>query len=244
MPQTELLENENHFPDCVFVKLIPKFIVKTERNEPSSPFSLAINTRQSVGIELTIRFGTQEIEFPGGTVSFGLRRGELRMKLENGKMPIEEMGLVTLFQREITKDIQTEKGFKGTLGGKSSAEASNKITETAIYKECTVYTKGTEEEPIWNFLPRSKEKILFGQLTKESLGRIDAATRPCKVEVAFTIRGSEDLYVMESAGLGGLMRAKNISSNKTAVLTREFFLRFIWKKVQLQSYLSRVQGQI
>jgi hypothetical protein len=244
MTQTELLKHKNHFPNCVFVKLIPKINVQAERNEQRSSSSLAINTRQSVELELTIRFGLQEIEFPGGTISFGLRRGELKVKLENGEMPIESMGLVTPLPIEVIREVQKEKGFKGTLGEKSNVEASNKATEKEAYKEYAVYTKGTEEEPIWVFSSKSQDEMLSGQLTKESLGVIDVATGPCKVEATFEIKAHRDLYIKDYAPLDRCMRVTDISRNKIALFRRLFLLKIILKRVQSQPCLSRVEGQI
>jgi hypothetical protein len=244
MTQTELLKYENHFPNCVSVKLIPKINVQTERNEQSSSSSLAINARQPVELELTIRFGLQEIEFPGGTVFFGLRRGELKVKLENGKMLMEEMGLVKPLQLEFSKEIQKETGFKGTLGEKSNVEASNKATEKEAYKEYAVHTKGTEEEPIWVFSSKSQDEMLSGQLTKESLGIIDVTNGLCKVRATFEIKAHRDLHITDYVPLDKYMRVKDISRNKIALFRRLFLLKVILKKVQLQPYLSRVEGQI
>ncbi len=168
------------------------------------------------------------------------------MKLENGKMPIEKMGkdFVTPYQIEFVKEVQSEKGYKGTVSERPSAEASYKTTEKETYKEYPVYTEGPEEKPIWIFSPKSQEKVLFGQLTKRSLGIIDITGRPCEVEATFEIRGAEDLYITDYAPLDGWIRVKNISRNKFAVCRRLFLRNVVLKKVQLQPYLSRVKGQI
>jgi hypothetical protein len=247
MSQIEQPEYENIFCNLVFVKLIlePKINAQKQEKEPQLSMS---SSPLEVTIELTIRFGLQEIEFPWGTISFGLRRGKLKMKLENGKMPIEKMGkdFVTPYQIEVVREVQNEKGYKGTVSEKPSAEASYKTTEKETCKEYPVYTEGPEEKPIWIFSPESQKKVLFGQLTKGSLGIIDITDteRPCEVEATFEIRGAEDLYITDYASLDRKIRVNDISRNKIAVILRKLLLDVILKKVQLQPYLSRVKGQI
>ena len=78
--------------------------------------------------------------------------------------------------------------------------------------------------------------ILLGQLTKEAICILEVTGTPCSLTATFCIQNQSDIYLFDSSGL---IAGKNLSRNKTAWLTREFFLRFIAPK--LQPYLSRVE---
>ena len=67
---------------------------------------------------------------------------------------------------------------------------------------------------------------------------VEIDARPCDVEASFTARGQRDIALTE----GWVLWAKDIVRNKTALLEREFYLRYIAPK--LQPCLSRVEGQL
>ncbi len=237
------LSASNLFPNCVFIKL------HSEPIQPESAISLIVSTAplQQVSVKefelkLTIRFGEQEIQVPGGRVCFGLKRGELKLKLENGLIPLEKTKLIARLETEIEFEEQQEKGKESEASIAIAAGIKTKDSDKTIvkgkYKAYPISTKGTEEEPVWVFETKTKEPILRGQLTQESLGVVQVNSSPCLIRAIFKIRGQCDLYLIESEGL---LKAKSLSRNKTALLTREYFLRFIAPK--LQPYISQVEVQ-
>jgi hypothetical protein len=237
-------EPQNRFPDCVCMKL---HSAPTQLEESASPILTPTSrsqatSSQEIALKLTIRFSKQEIkiEKARSSVWFGLKRGELKLKIENGKIPLEKMGLTAPFTVEFEQEVQREKGsgIEANLAAVSSLKGSqsNKESTKAKYKTYQFYTKGTETDPVWVFEAKTEEQILIGQLTEGRLGTVEVTAKPCNVKATFEVRGQRDLYLIESEGLLG---AKNLNRNPTAMLTREFFLRFIESK--LQSYLSRVE---
>jgi hypothetical protein len=249
MNQTEL---ENRFHDCIFLKL-HSVTVQLEES-PSTERLLyshrdSSNVNESVGIELTIRFGEHQISVPRGQVRFGLKRGELKLKIENGRMPLEMMEMTGEFKPDIEFEEQQEGGRETesstTIGGPTLGSFIGRIKGTSKkstkqkYIVNQVYTRGTEEKPIWVFEAKTNEPILKGQITRKRLGVVQILDRPCRITATFEIRGQRDLYLVEAEGF---LKAKNLSRNKTALLMREWFLRFITP--QLQPCLSHTEVEL
>jgi hypothetical protein len=242
-PATPQFITENPFPDCVPMKL-HSAPVELEKASAlvlpgTAPVAAAASTEE-ISLKLTIRLYKQTIKAPGGEVEFGIKRGELNLKLTNGKIPLEKMGLKTPFELEIEVEEQREKGRESeatiaVAAGVKTKDASKTSTKIKS-KAYRVANWGPEENPIWEF---SMEPHLRGQLTEEPLGTVERNGQPCSVEATFAVRSQADIHLFDAAGL---LKAKNLSRNKTGLLTREFFLRFITPK--LQPYLSRVEGQL
>lgn len=246
---TNELENPNRFPDCVFVKLHkPSFDPDKKISSvillPHSTESHAPGTAEA-DLKLTIRFGQQEVEVPGGKVWFGLKRGELKLRLENGQIPIEKQELTAKLENEIEFEIHQEKGRE--LEGSTSLDIKtgliaktkgiNKTSTKANFKTYSIFTRGTEEQPIWVFEVNKYQPVLQGQLNEVTLGLVNMFAKPCCIEAVFEIRGQQDISLTEADGLW----SKDIGRNKLAILERELFLRFIAPK--LKPYLSRVEVQ-
>lgn len=242
--QASQLEGENKFPNCVFIKLHKRLAQPEETN--SSPIVVTATrpspTRPTV-LKLTLRFGEHSIEIPGGLVKFGLKRGQLQLKLTNGKIPIETMGLTRPFEVVIETEVQQERGRETEANLAMAAGLKSKdVGKTTNKQKCSTYqvsTQGTEEEPVWVFEAKTQEPILRGQLTEETLGVIQATAEECHIEATFAVNGQNDLCLLNSEGL---LRAKNLSRNKTALLTREFLSRYIAPK--LHPHLSKLEGTL
>lgn len=207
------------------------------------PFAIAQapdETTKEVSLQLTIRFSKCTIGVPGGKVEFRIRRGELDLKLTNGKIPLEKMGLTTPFELRTEVEEQQETGHEAEANIAEALSAKVKTASKTAIKTKSIHSpvenRGTEEHPVWEF---SMEPHLIGKLTKESLGTVERNGQPCSVEATFVVRSQTDIQLLDATGL---LKAKNLSRNKTAWLTREFFLRLIEPK--LQPYLSRVEGQL
>lgn len=238
---TDQLKIENRLPDCVLMKLhstsaqqeqVTSLILSTL----SKP--LAISSGE-INLKLTIRFYKQKISVPGGQVEFGLKRGELKLSLENGTMPLEKVLLKSRLvpeievecQQENTGEIEANIAIAPALKNRDSYKTAMK----SKYLANQVSTRGTEEEPVWVFECKTNESFLVGQLTEEPLGMIHIKSAPCRVKATFEVRGQRDLFLIESEGL---FKAKKLSRNKTAWLTIEFLRRFI--EPNLKPYLSQV----
>jgi hypothetical protein len=243
-------EPENKFQNCVFIKL---HTIDSQRKEGFGgifrfPRRLGTTT-VDVDLELTIRFGVHEIEVPGGRVRVGIKRGKLKLRLENGKMPLEKMlmtgELKTSTEVEEQNEIGGETEGSTSIGGPTfgkllgKSKKSSKKSEKSKYVINQVFTQGTEEKPVWIFEAPINECMLKGQLSKGKLGSVEIYNKPCLIEATFEVKGSRDLYLGD---VEGLLKAKDLSRNKTALLTTEFLLR--WIAPSLQPYLSRVEVEL
>lgn len=232
------LPAENRFSDLVFVKLIAC--------SPKSKSLIGnISSRKkdySVELKLTIRFGTQTFPVPGGYIRVGLRQGEFKLSLRNGKIPLEKMGLVNPLQ--LTVEVEQQQGsgresettvaLAAGLKIKDSIQQATKLKSQAS----KVRNRGTENNPIWEFISNPIESpYLIGQLTDSSLGEVEVNSQPCNLHSLFTVNFQKDLH-LEGEGLW----PKDISRNQLAILERAFFNRFI--APNLQPWLSQINGQL
>ena len=241
-PATNPLKIENRLSDCVYMKLHSAPVQSVPAVFPffTEPTTVEVAQRPDIDLKLTIRFYKQCLQAPGGQIEFGLRRGVLNVMLTNGKIPLEKMALTVPFEFEVEVEEQRERGrqLEGNValaGGVKVTDADKTATKVKV-KRYNVANRGTEECPIWEF---SMEPHLSGQLTETLLGIVAVTGEPCQVEATFEVRSQSDIELFDASGL---LRAKNLSRNKTAWATREFFLRFIAPK--LQPYLSRVEGEL
>ena len=248
------LQTENRVPDCVFMKLHPAPV-----QSAASPlgFQVAesppVPSTDQIDLKLTIRFNKVTMKYPGGTIEFGLKRGEFTLQLENGRIPLEKVALKAEFAKALEVEEQSEKGrgselsLSGGSGMMPSMGANFKMADTDKVAHKTkqivpqITNRGTEEQPVWEFKVQagSKDLILLGQLTEEAIGTLEVTKTPCSCTATFTIRNQSDLHLFDASGL---ISGKNLSRNKLAWIERELFLRFIAPK--LQPHLSRVEGQL
>jgi hypothetical protein len=237
---------DNKFPNCVYLKLNGQLSSQSLRRRDKQLFSSIQNVKnysdydKILDLKLTIRFGREQIKVAGGSIWFGLNRGELRLKLFNGVIPIEQQGLTTPLENEITLEIQQENanelmgGTSNTtnIGFTANAKTTNKTTSKATYKAYSVSTAGTEHEPIWIFKTITQEPTLLGQISNAALGLASLSSKSFAITATFEIRGQQDVSLVEAEGIW----AKNIGRNKLAILEREIFRRYIAPK--LKPYLS------
>lgn len=246
------LQSNNKFPDCVYLKLggtpvveeVPPF------SDPSTISTLTVPSNK-IDLKLTLRFGSNRIEIPNTNtkILFGLKRGELKLELAGGTLLLETVGLTKPFELETRIEVQEEHGSetegnvgvngKSLTGGvknRSSRKNTTKSTKTAY----SCRSKGTESKPVWEFDAGAQSPpMLDGQITGNSLGTIEVNESVCHIKATFEIRRQSDLYLIESEGL---LRAKQLDRNSTAVLTNFLFLRYIMPK--LKPFLSIVEGTL
>jgi len=138
---------------------------------------------EQIDLYLTINFNEQWEKLIGGRLKWGLRGGELRLKLTNGIIPYssrELTGSLELFilkKRVVQESSQAQKGIEGSIGnivilpawtGKAGvkanagAEQTSGRTDEFEFTVCQVTTKGAEENPAWVFAVKTGEPVLEG----------------------------------------------------------------------------------
>jgi hypothetical protein len=79
-------EHDNKYPECLHLEI---------SGEPLAPESKGLfsplkkSDPEAIALSVRLNFNQQWLDFRFGRVKFGLRGGELRLKLENGQMPSE-----------------------------------------------------------------------------------------------------------------------------------------------------------
>jgi hypothetical protein len=234
---------ESKFPDCVVMKLHPQ--VKAEAPKASALFGLSkiqgTTHPTEFDLGLTISFsGEQEIQvpggirlgLPGGRVTFGVRRGQLRLILQNCKLLLEKTVLLQPFKVSIPVEKQKTKSNEIQAGAASNspsigAKATEGLTEKITVEVFQVKKIGSEDKPAWIFEAYGDRIVLEGMLTNALLGTLQIAELPCEMTADFTVRGDDVQLTWGQVG-----QAKNIHRNKRAVIERAIALRYIKPMVE------------
>ncbi len=245
-------EPENKFPACLYMKLegIP---VQPENQDYHELWQTSTQTLQ-IDLHLTINFNEQWESLKKGRVKFGLKGGELRLKLENSEIPYEYRELAGSIELSSPKERQEPEASKdqnarevrshpinSSLNG-SKTQAPAKVatakksarTDQSQVTVCHVTTKVSEENPAWIFEEEMGEPVLKGLLKKAKLGTLNAIALPCRVEATFEV-SKRDVCLTDAEGLW----PPDISRNKRAVLDRLIIQRLLEPK--LKPYLSRAE---
>lgn len=232
LPSIPSPKPENKCPECLFIDL-QGILVQSD----------------GIDLNLTINFNEQWEALKGGRVKFGLKGGELRLKLENSKSPYEFRKFTRLLTVELIMGRDTTGSYKTTgsaglsvekekagVSTNFSAEEQYGATDKFQFTTCQVTTKGSEENPIWDFRVKTGEPVLIGSLTNSKLATLSVTKKPCCVEATFEI-SKRDVYISEGEGL----YPDNISRNKRAWIEREIALWLL--ETKLNPYMSRVRLQ-
>lgn len=226
-------KNENKFPDCIRMEL------EIVRVEPE-------NFARQIDLVLNILFGEHQEEIRGGSVTFGLRRGELRVQITDGQVPLSNIKLKNDLPIVVEKKIQEERtkgkqnrvqlGLKNS-GLVSSGQSTRRLTETLTYNTHQIKIKVTEENLIWLFEVKTDKEILEGLLQNENLATINLKGKSCSLIATFNIIKPKDICITDAQWLW----VKDISDKKKKVIAAGIVRRFLEKKINLNSYLSRVE---
>lgn len=194
MPQPE---PENRCPNCLYMKLedIP---VQAEQKD----------------LHLTIKFNEQWEPFLNGRVKFGLKGGELKLRLENGDIPEESRNLTGLL------DL--------------SVESETGETENFPVSVCEITTNGSMTTPAWVFRLKNFAAVLKGSIERERLGTLNLVKQPCSVEATFEVLLS-NVYLTATEGL----YPANISRNKQIIIETAIAKKLV--ELKLKPYLSRME---
>ncbi|NEP60923.1 MAG: hypothetical protein F6K31_28725, partial [Symploca sp. SIO2G7] len=164
------LERKDKCPDCLLMNL--KGFYKEQQGKLSFlGFQSADN--KAIELHLDINFNEQWEALPVGRIKFGIRSGELRLRLENGNIPLANRELNDPFEVTLKKDRQHQEGSedqnsieasvaKGEPGLKaiSSYKTTEGKTDKFQFTACQITTKGAEETPAWVFEVATEEPVL------------------------------------------------------------------------------------
>jgi hypothetical protein len=198
---------------------------------------------------LTLNFSEQREQLSGGHIKFGLRAGELKLTLENAKVPyglrthFNPFKLSIDFERQKQEGHKTQRVAEGSWGGSKTgakAKLSNEQTEGSTDKfhlvVAQIEPKGTPENPAWNFRVETGEPVLRGTLIRTKLATIEviAPEKPWYAEATFNI-SSRDVKI--TGGEGAWL--KNLIPEKRQAL--DIAIAKLLLKHKLKSPLSRVK---
>jgi hypothetical protein len=242
-PETELVELDqsfHHCPGCLWFKL----------SEAPTP-------DQKIGLTLTISFGAQTENILGGSVAFGLRRGEFCLNLEKGKLPYQK-SLHETFQKEVEEQVTTSSSksgkqkFEVSVGGAEPKvnpgwenSSSQGFGRSIAQKRQQFYRKGGDRDPIWVFeliapdaflADANSLHYLTGALVNEPLGNLEIETNSFRLKAQFTIE-IRDVFL---EGVSGIW-AEDIGRNHLAILQRAM-VRFLLR-TKLKSPISFAEFQ-
>lgn len=238
-------EHDNKCPECLHLEI---------SGEPVAPESKGVFSRfkksdpEAFSLSVRIIFNQQWLDFSFGRVKFGLRGGELRLKLENGQMPSElrneALKKILARELEIERQLGGEQESKSQLEGSITPDLSKanlKGVREKRQKEsqgdkfqlkiAQISHKGANNQPVWVFENRTGEPVLIGELA-DSLGKMLIAGVPWSVEATFT----HEMRQVVITGLENLFK-DDISGHKLNVF--ELAVAKLFLKHKTQPYLSR-----
>ena len=238
-------EHDNKCPECLHLEI---------SGEPVAPESKGLfsllkkSDPEAFALSVRIIFNQQWLDFRFGRVKFGLRGGELRLKLENGQMPSElrneALKKILARELEIERQLGGEQESKFQLEGTVTpdlSKASLKGVREQRRKEsqgdkfqlkiAQISHKGANNQPVWVFENRTGEPVLIGELA-DSLGKMLIAGVPWSVEATFT----HEMRQVVITGLENLFK-DDISGHKLNVF--ELAVAKLFLKHKTQPYLSR-----
>jgi hypothetical protein len=234
----------NRFPHCIRMEL---------EISPIKPEGIINKIRQKepeqIDLILNIHFGEheEEIHYGSGNVIFGIKRGELKIKLTNGEVPLKNIKLKGEFQTVVETEVQEERGSENQgavqVGIKnreitSSRKTAQKKSEKVKNTEYQVRTGGGNlNEPSWIFEVKTNQEILEGLLQDAELATIDVKSKPCSLEATFGVKKTEDIFITN----GELLWSKNITKKKIAVIERGIVRLLLNEIINQQPYLSYVK---
>jgi hypothetical protein len=202
---------------------------------------------QQIDLYLSVNFNADWQPLLGGRFKFGLTGGKLRLKLENGEMPLATRELSGLFDvgaqdlKQQQQDIENQSRVETAVGeskpGVQNKPATEKTTKQIAQSQltsCQVSTEGSEANPTWLFGVKTGKPILKGLLKKAKLGTLNVTGQPWRVEATFEV-SAPDVHLTDAEDLWH----HDISPNKHAVLERKLILFLL--ETKLKRYLSWVQ---
>jgi hypothetical protein len=246
-PKRPQPEPENKCPDCLYLKLegIP---VQSDSHEYFDVWQASTQTQQ-IDLHLTIKFNEQWEALIGSRIKFGLKGGELRLRLENSEIPDESRNLAGAIELQQNckqepqvdfdkKNLESRRPFNFAVNGNQPKVETKELKSPKIQQDpitfCHITTKVSEEHPAWVFEADLSEQVIRGSLHQAKLATLNITALPCRVEATFEI-SKLDLCLTDAEGLW----PTDISRNKKAVLERLIVQRILEPK--FKPYLSKAE---
>lgn len=243
-------EHENRCPECLHLEISGEVVAPESKGFWPSPKK---SEPDAIDLFVRINFNEQWITFSFGRVKFGLLGGELRLKLENGKMPSElrNKDLKKVLEREyaIERQVGGEQERKSQVKGSLAPDLSKAGLEAVgedrrkdsrsdkfQLKIAQISHKGADDQPVWVFENKTREPVLIGELA-DSLGKMLIEGIPCSIEAIFT----PEMRQVIVTGLENLL-GDDIGDRKLSILQLSLFelgVAKLFLKYKTQPYLSR-----
>lgn len=242
---------DNRLPGCLSVELRGTSLGSKRESSQSIITRLLSSKPKQVDLYLTIHFGEQWEDLGMGRFKFGLRGGELRLKLENCKILERSRGLSGLYnlshqrgQRDQDSEAAQERSESPLVSPESPLDFHALGVESTLAPElrgepfdepqtttCQITPRGSGEDLTWIFAVRNGEPTMKGGLVNEKLGTVSIESQPCRIEATFTVSKGD----VSMTAVDGLWPA-DISSNKRAWIELEIALWLF--ETRFRPYLS------
>jgi hypothetical protein len=192
-------EHKNKCPECLHLEISGEVIAPESKGifpsrKKSEPEAIALFVR--------INFNEQWVDFSFGKVKFGLSGGELRLKLENGKMLFNSRSEAlkkfpeskVIVERQVAREDENKSQVEGSLtvgsskaGIKGGGESRRKdsILDKFQVEIAQISHKGADNQPVWVFENKTGEPVWIKELGG-SLGEMLIDGIPLIVEATFT----------------------------------------------------------
>jgi hypothetical protein len=249
-------EHENKCPECLHLEISGEVVAPESKGFWPSPKK---SEPEAIELFVRINFNEQWVKFSFGKVKFGLQGGELRLKLENGKMPSElrNQDLKKLLEKEVSVERQSggererKSLFKGSLApdlSKASLEGVGEDRQKDSRSDkfqlnlSQISHKGADDQPVWVFENKTGEPVLIGALADPNgkmlfLGRMLIDGIPLNIEATFT----PEIRQVKITALENLL-GDDIGDRKFSKLQLSLFelgVAKLFLKHKTQPYLSR-----
>ena len=201
-------------------------------------------TTTQINLHLTIQFKEQWEQLLEGRVKFGLKGGQLSVKLNNGKISLSSNHLsgsckLAIQPERQQEDNENQSDREASLGKGKLEEKTNPSpkkttgrTNNVQFTTCQISIKGSKEIPVWVLGVESSEPVLKGLLKNALLATINVKAKPCYVEAIFHVL-PQDVCMTEAEGIW----PQNISKKRRLIMERAIIRHFFKRK--LMPYLSR-----
>jgi hypothetical protein len=191
-------EHENKCPECLHLEISGEVVTAKGRFP-----SLKKSEPDAIALFVRINFNEQWVNFNFGRVKFGLSGGELRLKLENGKMPSKLRSEAlkkcpeskVIVERQVAREDENKSQVEGSLtlgsskaGIKGGGESRRKdsILDKFQFEIAQISHKGEDDRPVWVFENQTEEPVWIKELAG-SLGEMLIEGIPLIVEATFTV---------------------------------------------------------
>ena len=248
LPISTQSQPENQCPTCLAMRL-DGVVVQPEKQGIFNlkPNLLAIDP---IKLYLSLRFNEHREQLLNGHIQFGLKGGQLTLRLENGTIAVASPGHNRLFELSgLPATGNQEMGGepscvsvtfyerKTLTPGKLSQSKVNRVVEACQRPNSQVSdrTLTLEDNPTWVFAG-NKNRVLKGFLKHTLLGTVNVLAKPCRIEARFCV-SPQDIYIMNMEGL----LPPTLGKKKKAVIERAITRRLL--KQQFKPYLSRQELQ-